>query len=317
MKPFYILLTLLVFLSCKNKPSEKSSEKSSSKTKKTSVDEVKLYKPSQGVIAYDSIDNLDTAYSNLKAIFDKNQSVGIVAEINHSQNAINADIDLPTTKAIFFGNPNLGTPLMQANPLTGLDLPQKMVYIQDEKGKNQILYNDVDYLNQRYALDNHKNLSVIANTLKTLVEKTSGSQSFQNTSFEISKHQGIVTKTSNYNFASTLDRLMTILDKNKAIKVIATLDHQANAKKAGLELTPTHLVVFGNPKLGSPLMKTQQSLALDLPQKMLVWEDQSGQTFVSYNDIYFLKERHQIEGHDEIFKKISGALDNISSKVTE
>ncbi len=316
MKPLYILLAFLVLLSCKNEPSEKSSEKTSSKSEQA-VDSVNFSKPAQGVIAYDSIDNLDTAYTNLKAIFNQNSSVGIVAEIDHSQNAKKAAIDLPSTKAIFFGNPNLGTPLMQANPLTGLDLPQKMIFIQNEKGENNILYNDVNYLNLRYALNDHKNLSVISNTLKALVEKSSGSQSVETTSFEISKHQGIVTKTSNNDFASTLDRLMTILDKNKALKVIVTLDHQANAKKAGLELTPTYLVVFGNPKLGSPLMKTQQSLALDLPQKMLVWEDQSGQTFVSYNDIYFLKERHQIEGHDEIFEKISGALDNISSKATE
>ena len=317
MKSLYILLVLAIFLSCKNNSSQKSDEKRSSNTKQQGDDTKKSPQLSQGIIAYDSIDNLDTAYANLKAIFDKNPSVGIVAEINHSLNARKVDIDLPTTKAIFFGNPNLGTSLIQANPLTGLDLPQKVIYIQNENGINQIIYNDVEYLNQRYALENHKKLSVISNTLKALIERTSGSQNHKSIEFEISKHQGIVTKESNYNFASTLDRLMTILDKKKALKIMATLDHQSNAQKAGIELTPTYLVVFGNPKIGSPLMKTQQSLALDLPQKMLVWEDKSGQAFVSYNDIYFLKERHQIEGHDEMFKKISGALDKISSKAVE
>ncbi|MBS3739259.1 DUF302 domain-containing protein [Mesohalobacter halotolerans] len=317
MKSLYILLLLIVCLSCKNNPSETSKETQSSNSEQQIDDTRKTATQSQGIVVYDSIDDLDIAYTNLKAIFDKNPSIGIVAEINHSLNARKVDVDLPTTKAIFFGNPNLGTSLMQVNPLTGLDLPQKVIYIQDKNGKNQIIYNDVEYLNRRYALENHKKLPVISNTLKALIERTSGSQNYQSIELEVSKHQGIVTKESNYNFASTLDRLMTILERKKGLKVIATLDHQANAKKAGLELTPTYLVVFGNPKIGSPLMETQQSLALDLPQKMLVWEDKTGQSFVSYNDIYFLKERHQIDGHDRAFKKINTVLDKISSEAVE
>lgn len=316
MKSLYIVLLLIVFLSCK-KSSEKTEDNLPSKSEQTNTTNVKSSKPAKGINTFNSINNLKMAYANLKGIFDKNPSIEIVAEIDHKNNAKKVDIDLPTTKAIFFGNPNLGTPLMQTNPLTGLDLPQKIIYIQDKKGKNQIIYNDIAYLNQRYNLEGHKNLSIISNTLKTLVRRTSESQNDQTISFEVSKHQGIITKESNYNFATTLDRLMTILYKQEDLKVIAELDHQANAKKVGLDLRPNYLVIFGNPKMGSPLMKSKQSLALDLPQKILVWEDKAEQTFVSYNDIYFLKERHQIEGHDKVFKTLSSSLDKISSKVVE
>ena len=109
---------------------------------------------------------------------------------------------------------------------------------------------------------------------------------------------------------------MTVLQNHKALKIIATLDHQSNAKKAGMELMPNFLVVFGNPKMGSPLMQSQQSIALDLPQKMLVWKNADDEVYVSYNDIYFVQERHQLKGHEDILKKISEALDKISSEIT-
>lgn len=307
-----IILCAICLFSCKNDKSKQEPKTSP----EASQDSMTLQAP-KGSYVYNDVKDLDNAYAQLKSIFENNRSIGIVAEIDHSENAKKANIKLSPTKAIFFGNPHLGTPLMQVNPLTGLDLPQKIIFLQSNDGENQMMYNAVDYLNQRYGLDNHQNLATIANTLKTLVEKTSGSSSFEHIPFEVAKHQGIITKKSHFNFETTIDKLLTIVNNQKNLKLIATLDHQANAQSVGLELSPAYLVVFGNPKLGSPLMKTQQSIALDLPQKMLVWEDENGEVFVSYNDIYFLKNRHLLQGQDDVLEKISDALDKISSNVTE
>ena len=314
MKLFYLMLSVIFFVGCKNDKPKTENEAPVEKTEKNlkSTAEQTAF----GIYTFTNVNDINEAYAKLKGIFDKNSSVGVVAELDHAKNAKSVGLELNPTRAIFFGNPNLGTPLMQVNPLTGLDLPQKIVFMQIGN-ENKILYNDMEYLNQRYALDGHKNLGVISNTLKTLVSKSSGSTTVEHKVFEVSKHQGIITKKSNHNYKTTLDKLLTLLQNHKALKVIAKLDHQANAKKAGLELTPSYLVVFGNPKMGSPLMQSQQSLALDLPQKMLVWENAEGEVFVSYNDIYFLQKRHQIEGHKKILKKISGALDKISSSVIE
>ena len=73
-------------------------------------------------------------------------------------------------------------------------------------------------------------------------------------------------------------------------------------------------VKLHNPNLGTPLMQDEQSIGLDLPQKMLVWEDENGNVFISYNDPEFIAERHGVEGNSEVIKKIASALDMLSSK---
>lgn len=118
---------------------------------------------------------------------------------------------------------------------------------------------------------------------------------------------GLITKKSNHSVAQTIDRLEAIL-KDKGLTVFAKVDHQAGAEKAGLALRPTILLIFGNPKLGTPLMQSGQSVAIDLPQKALAYEDASGTVYLAYNDPGYLAGRHAIGDRGEVFKKISGAL---------
>jgi len=128
------------------------------------------------------------------------------------------------------------------------------------------------------------------------------------------EHQiGVISKTSTKNFEDTYASLVEVLTKNPNLKIIAELNHQANAASVGLTLNPTRIVMFGNPRLGTPLMQTSASVGLDLPQKMLVTQSDSGAVVISYNDPLYLKERHGIEGNEEVFKKVSGALDMISN----
>jgi len=76
------------------------------------------------------------------------------------------------------------------------------------------------------------------------------------------------------------------------------------------------VLIFGNPKAGTPLMLCSQSIAIDLPQKMLVWEAEDGKVYLGYNDPAYLKERHATEGCDEVFEKVSGALSNFAKAAT-
>lgn len=313
MKYYYLTLFIFLFLACKNDKA-KSSQNDSLDNSRDKLTTLK-HQTALGTYKYSIVEEIDTSYQKLKRIFNNNENVGIVSELNHTKNAKTVGLDLNPTQVIFFGNPKLGTPLMQANPLTGLDLPQKMLFLKDESG-SQIQYTDMAYLDKRYALENHQNLSKIDNTLEMLVQKIASTTSVEHTAFETSKHQGIISKKSTHDFKTTLDNLMTVLQNHKALKIIATLDHQENAKKVGMKLMPSFLVVFGNPKMGSPLMQSQQSIALDLPQKMLVWKNADDEVYLSYNDIYFVQQRHQLKEHDDILKKISEAIDKISSEVT-
>ena len=94
----------------------------------------------------------------------------------------------------------------------------------------------------------------------------------------------------------------------------ATIDHAANGKKAGLDLPPTTLVLFGNPKAGTPLMQQARTVAIDLPQKMLVWEE-GGTVFLAYNDPAYLRERHGLE-EGPVLEKIDGLLAKLAQEAT-
>jgi uncharacterized protein (DUF302 family) len=94
---------------------------------------------------------------------------------------------------------------------------------------------------------------------------------------------GLSSHPSSWNSKETADRLSAAL-KNRGLEIMARIDHAAAAEKAGLSLRPTELFVFGNPKAGTLLMQKEQTLGIDLPLKVLVWEDESGKTWVSYNE---------------------------------
>ena len=98
--------------------------------------------------------------------------------------------------------------------------------------------------------------------------------------------------------------------------VFVKIDHAERAQKVGKKLRPTELIVFGNPKVGTPLMQCGQSVAIDLPQKALIWEDQEGQVWLSHNDPKYLAKRHGIKGCDEVVQKIENALNNFAKAAT-
>lgn len=89
---------------------------------------------------------------------------------------------------------------------------------------------------------------------------------------------------------------------------VATIDHAANAASIGEELRPTTLLIFGNPEAGTPLMQESQSIGIDLPQKLLVWEDADGEVNVTYNDPAYLAARHGLEKQDDRIERIDEAL---------
>ena len=102
---------------------------------------------------------------------------------------------------------------------------------------------------------------------------------------------GIIDKLSNHSVDSTVDKLKTIL-QNKGVTLFALVDHSGEAAKIGMQMRPNKLLIFGSPKAGTPLMLAAPSIAIDLPLKILVWEDVSGKTWVSYNAPAYLQQRH-------------------------
>ena len=104
---------------------------------------------------------------------------------------------------------------------------------------------------------------------------------------------GLVSIQSGNSVKVTIDRLEAML-KNKGITVFARIDHAAAAAAVGMPLRPTELLIFGDPRAGTPLMQADQTSVIDLPLKALVWEDASGATWISYNDPVWLAQRHAL-----------------------
>lgn len=127
--------------------------------------------------------------------------------------------------------------------------------------------------------------------------------------------EGVVTVKSNHAVADTADRLESIL-KEKGMTVFARIDHAGGATSVGRNLRPTELVIFGNPRVGTPLMSCRQTVGLDLPQKALIWEDQEGDVWLSYNDPMYLARRHDLEGCESVLSKVAGALSNFAKAAT-
>jgi len=123
--------------------------------------------------------------------------------------------------------------------------------------------------------------------------------------------QGIVDVKSSFGVKETTERLENVL-RHKGMTLFNRIEHSEAAKKVGVTLRETALIIFGNPKVGSPLMKCQQSIAIDLPQKVLIWNDSEGKTWISYNDPMYLKKRHHVSGCDALFSKIEKALAGIT-----
>jgi uncharacterized protein (DUF302 family) len=105
--------------------------------------------------------------------------------------------------------------------------------------------------------------------------------------------KGIVSIESRQSVDATLEKLKGILDR-QGVKIFALVDHSGEAEKAGMRMPNTKLLIFGNPKAGTPLMLASPTTALDLPLKILIWEDAAGKVWLTYNSVEFIRQRHNL-----------------------
>ena len=130
-------------------------------------------------------------------------------------------------------------------------------------------------------------------------------------------NNGLVSVQSHVSARETLDRLLAALAARK-LTVFANVDHAAGAASVGLPLRPTTVVIFGNPKGGTPLMQDQQSAGIDLPLKALVWEDADGKVWFTYNDPAWIAQRHGLgTASAPAIAAISALLKGIAQEVTK
>jgi uncharacterized protein (DUF302 family) len=119
----------------------------------------------------------------------------------------------------------------------------------------------------------------------------------------------LIARVSQFDVAGSIDRVVSYIESElPPVNVEITVDHQAAAAAAGLQLDPTTVVVFGNPSLGTDFMVSNQEIGLDLPLKILAWTTPGGQTLVAYNNPEYLKQRYAIADRDAEFETMRGVL---------
>jgi len=119
--------------------------------------------------------------------------------------------------------------------------------------------------------------------------------------------ENLLSVESQFSVKETADRFVSILEK-KGVTLFARIDHKKNAKGVNLALRETEVIMFGNPRIGTPLMKCSQTVGIDLPQKMLIWKDVNNKVWLAYNNPEYIKQRHDVKGCDPVFDKVAGVL---------
>lgn len=124
---------------------------------------------------------------------------------------------------------------------------------------------------------------------------------------------GLITKPSPYSVSETLDRLEALLH-SRNIKIFTRIDHSGEAQNAGLSMPPTQVLIFGNPKGGTPVMVANPLSAIDLPLKALAWQDPAGKAWLTWNDPQYLKLRYNLS--DEVLAPLVTATSLIAQALT-
>lgn len=261
----------------------------------------------KGQAAVASNYDFEETWARLTGALDSNPNLRTIKVIDHAAAALGAGLELEPNRIVVFGNPAIGSPLMAANRTVGVDLPQKMQVWQTGY-RVCVGYNRADYLGARHALGDLAQLDTITGALAGLAEAASGNQPWTNPSglSRVARQDGLTTKASDADFEATWQRLIDAIEASPA-NVAFTVDHGENS--AGV-LPPTRLVVFGNPNVGTPIMQARPTAGIDLPLKILVWEDENGAVQVTTNDADYLRWRHRLPKGTDLLNPVTNATTN-------
>ena len=211
----------------------------------------------------------------------EDQGFEIIATIDHSAAATSVDLELRPTTVILATHPFFELSLIRRSQTTAIDLPFKFLVFEDESGEIQLEINDDGFLVDRHQIrqrDRHLRLL-------DLFLNQFGRQD-----------NGVLEIESNQSVEDTVKTLLSVLkDSGFRIPIPEGIDFKARARRFGIRLRPTHLIVFGNPMVGSPLMQNDQSIGIDLPQKFLVFENREGRVFIAFNSPAFLTQKHNLQ----------------------
>jgi uncharacterized protein (DUF302 family) len=225
------------------------------------------------------------------------QGLEIVAVIDHAQNAASVGLELPPTTLILWRAQRLELRLADRAQGVTIDLPSKyLIWQKSEDDPVRLTYNTAEYLTERHDIETRD--SILRRLSPTL-------ERFGRFDY------GLIDVASTQDFAATVESVQEVLEAD-GFRIPLVIDYRTLVP-GGQRLNPTTLVIFGNPNVGTQFMTVEQSIGLDLPQKFLIREDDAGGVTISYNDIAYLVERHDVDVPDSLVTAVSNALAALAS----
>ncbi|MBA2483432.1 MAG: DUF302 domain-containing protein [Nitrosomonas sp.] len=243
------------------------------------------------------------AINSIQNILEQ-QGFEIIGVVDHAANAASVGLDLRPTQLILFSDKSQESKLISKAQTLAIDFPLKILVWEDDNGSINHFYNDPGYLVERHRLRlNNHHLAEIAQTVRQFGEL----------------NNGLITVDSPFSVEQTIINLKDAIEglTDKGFRIPFIIDFMSNEQHEIDYIGSTILLIFGNPNAGTPLMQNQQRIGIDLPQKFLVWEDQHGQTRITYNDIFFLAKRHNLQNVEQNLENVSNALANFVKQATQ
>ena len=233
------------------------------------------------------------AVSEISGILER-RGYDITLVVDHAAGAASVGLELPPTQVIFARPPqSIERGLLKRSDTVGIDLPVKVLAFERD-GMVHITSNATGYLTDRNDVNLKDGIIRPLDATLDLFDSAA---------------TGLVTLESLQNLDDTVLSLEAAISANTAFRIPLVLNYSENGKGIATGQTDGPvLIVFGNPNAGTPLMQTQREIAIDLPQKFLVWEDNDGTVNITYNDPFFIADRHDVEGQDTLLDAIANAL---------
>jgi uncharacterized protein (DUF302 family) len=268
---------------------------------------------SPGLI-FTKTDNLEKAAENFKSYVDTDRTLEISTEINHKQNAKDVGLELNFNQVFFIDNPRYSVPLIDENPLMALELPVRIGFYEVD-GKKFVVARSEDYFLKRYKLTNSAALRSIGTLSQTFLKQSSKAAYTQNSAIDSLENNGIETVKSSKNYQETVASIKKMIEDNPNFSLFESKDFTKDAEEIGAELKPLHLFIFGNPKVGTPLMQQNPNFSIDLPLKVLI-EVHNNDVLIHFQDLSFTAELHGEKFENDLPNQITEKLRKMLLKAT-
>lgn len=251
-------------------------------------------------ITYPSTPGL--AYAESKSDFT-NTYLALRSELQQNDYQIYKEIDFNKytksygrrsrdAKMILFSNPSLEAPLLYENPKMGMEFPTRILTFEDREKFIFIGYNNTEYLSRIYGLNNMGSVHNMESSLSQITSGTTGNQTMKNETTMVGENA--ITISSRKSFNQTFNELRNAIADDSEMHLIAEVDHQLNASRVGVNIRANKLLLFTTGELEANLIDRQQLTIMDLPIRILVWENENGTPQVSFTDLYTIKDRHNL-----------------------